>query len=585
MRLLFIFVLMVAAVAAQSSPKSPAWVVKSNQNSQLLVAIMARYSPEQAAQMGAPGLDEQISRSPPDQPERFRRDTAVARIELQKRLVVEKDPLVRQDLEILIAEADRDIRSSEASERNLLPYEDVAGGIFFGMQSLLDDQVAADRRPAAVVRLRKYTGLAPGFEPATIQSEERFREKLNTPGIIGPAKAEVEKNLENTNAYVTGIGLLLEKYKMSGYQDAFAKLKEQLASYDDFVRSEVLPKARSDFRLPPELYTIALTNFGIDYTPEELTRLAHQAFTDLQNQMQTIAAKIAKERNLPSSDYRDVIAALKKDQIPGDQVLASYQRRLSEIEGIIRREHLVTLPDRPAIIRLATAAETAQQPAPHMVPPPLMDNHGERGQFVLPLETTGKGGVTLKYDDFNYAAATWTLTSHEARPGHELQFDVMVERGVSLARALFAFNSTNVEGWGLYSEWMMLPYMPDDAKLVSLDYRMLRAARAFLDPELQQGKITPEQAMQVLEKDVVCSPAFATEEVERFTFRMPGQAPSYFDGYTRLIEIRSAAEKALGPKFNAQRFHDFILSQGLLPPNLLRKAVMEDFVATGSSGQ
>jgi uncharacterized protein (DUF885 family) len=124
----------------------------------------------------------------------------------------------------------------------------------------------------------------------------------------------------------------------------------------------------------------------------------------------------------------------------------------------------------------------------------------------------------------------------------------------------------------------MLPYMPDDAKLISLDYRLLRAARAFLDPELQQGKITPEQAMQVLQRDVVCSPGFATEEVERFTFRAPGQAPSYFDGYTRLLEIRQTAEKALGPKFNVQRFHDFILSQGLLPPNVLRKAVMEEFV-------
>ena len=124
----------------------------------------------------------------------------------------------------------------------------------------------------------------------------------------------------------------------------------------------------------------------------------------------------------------------------------------------------------------------------------------------------------------------------------------------------------------------MLPYMPDEAKLVSLDYRLLRAARAFLDPELQQGKVTPEGALQVLEKDVVCSPALATEEVERYTFRAPGQAPSYFDGYTRLLEIRNAAEKALGPKFNVQRFHDFVLSQGLLAPALLRKALMEDFV-------
>jgi len=580
MRFLLSSAFLIAVAWAQTPP---AWVATSNQNAQLLVAIMAQYAPEQAASIGVQGLDEQISSSPPEQAERFRRDTAVARIELQKRLAAEKDPLVRQDLEILIAQADRDSRSSEARERHLLPYDDLVGTIFFGMQSLLDDQIAAARRPAAVVRLRKYTGRQQGFEPLTSQAEARFREKLKTPGLIGPSKAEVEKNLENTNSYLTGIGLLLEKYKMQGYQDAFAKLKEQLASYDDFVRKEVLPVSRSDFRLPPELYSISLENFGIDYTPDELTKLAHQMFTELQSQMQPIAAAIAKERHLPSPDYRDVIAALKKDQIPGDQVLPHYQKRLAEIEGIIRREHLVTLPDRPAIIRLASAAETAQQPAPHMLPPPLMNNHGERGQFVLPLETTGKGGEALKYDDFSFAAASWTLTAHEARPGHELQFDAMVERGVSLARALFAFNSTNVEGWGLYSEWFMLPYMPDDAKLVSLDYRLLRAARAFLDPELQLGKITPAQAMQILEKDVVCSPALATEEVERYTFRLPGQAPAYFDGYTRLIEIRHAAETALGPKFNVQRFHDFILSQGLLPPNLLRKAVMEEFVKTTTS--
>jgi hypothetical protein len=581
MRLSRLLLLFVAASVWAQSP--PAWVEKSNQNAQLLIEIMARYSPEDAAAEGVPGLDEQVSSSKPDEPERFRRDMSSARDELKKRLAAEKDPLVRQDLEILIAQADRDIRASQARERILLPYDDVAGTIFYGIKSLLDEQIAADRRPASVVRLRKYTGLDPAYEPLTVQAEKRYREKLKSAGLVGPSKLAVNKNLENTQAYITGIGLLLEKYKLAGYQEAFAKLKEQLTAYDTFVRTDVLPQARDDFRLPPELYTISLENYGIDYAPDELTRLAHEMFAQLQSQMQSIAAKVAKDRHLPSSDYRAVIAALKKDQIPGDQVLPHYQKRLAEIEDIIRREHLVTLPDRPAIIRLASAAETAQQPAPHMVPPPLINNHGERGQFVLPLETTGKGGATLKYDDFTFAAASWTLTAHEARPGHELQFDAMVERGVSLARALFAFNSTNVEGWGLYSEWFTLPYMPDDAKLVSLDYRLLRAARAFLDPELQQGKITPDQAMQVLEKDVVCSPALATEEVERYTFRSPGQAPSYFDGYTRLLEIRQSAEKALGPKFNGQRFHDFILSQGLLPPNLLRKAVMENFVVSNAT--
>jgi len=121
--------------------------------------------------------------------------------------------------------------------------------------------------------------------------------------------------------------------------------------------------------------------------------------------------------------------------------------------------------------------------------------------------------------------------------------------------------------------------MPLEGQLVSLDYRLLRAARAFLDPELQSGKATPEDAYRVLEGDVVQSHAFAQEEVERYTYRSPGQANSYFYGFTKLLALRKDTEAALGPKFNQKKFHDFILAQGLLPPDLMRQAVMEGFVA------
>jgi uncharacterized protein (DUF885 family) len=297
--------------------------------------------------------------------------------------------------------------------------------------------------------------------------------------------------------------------------------------------------------------------------------------------MAPLAAQIAKANGYPSADYRAVIAELKKKQITGAAILPFYENRLHEIEKIIVAKNLVSLPSRPAIIRLATAAETAQQPAPHMVPPPFLHNTGQRGQFVLPLNIpSATGGAEDKYDDFTLDAVAWTLTAHEARPGHELQFDSMVEQGVSLARALYAFNSTNAEGWGLYSEYIMQPYEPAEGQLLTLQLRLLRAARAFLDPELQSGKVTPERAYEVLEKDVMLSHAFAKEEVERFTFRSPGQANSYFYGYTRLLALRKETETALGRKFDQKKFHDFILSQGLLPPDLMRKAVLDGFVPT-----
>jgi uncharacterized protein (DUF885 family) len=106
----------------------------------------------------------------------------------------------------------------------------------------------------------------------------------------------------------------------------------------------------------------------------------------------------------------------------------------------------------------------------------------------------------------------------------------------------------------------------------------LRAERAYLDPELQAGKIQPADAMKALTEDGVFSVPFANQEVERYTFRAPGQANSYFYGYTKLLQLRKDTETALGPKFDQRKFHDFILSQGLLPPDLMRKAVMEDFV-------
>jgi uncharacterized protein (DUF885 family) len=68
------------------------------------------------------------------------------------------------------------------------------------------------------------------------------------------------------------------------------------------------------------------------------------------------------------------------------------------------------------------------------------------------------------------------------------------------------------------------------------------------------------------------------QEVDRYTIRMPGQATSYYYGYTRWMEIRQEAERVLGSKFNLKSFHDFMLAQGLLPSNLLREAVIGDYV-------
>ncbi len=572
------------ALAAPAAPAAPAWVERSNANTQVLLEVLARQSPETAGRLGVPGLDEQILDLKPGFIERQKKDVAQAIATLRGRLEKETDPAVRQDLGILIDTAERNVEGADLSEKLLLPYIDMHQTVFQGIHTLLDEQVDAVRRPAALVRMRRYAGLEKGYVPVTELAMAYTRERMQIPGLLGPVKAEIERDLSTGPTYIKGLGELFGKYGIKGYEAPLKSLQRQLDAYEAFLRAEVVPRARDDFRQPPDLYAFSLKQFGIDMPVAELVSRAQVAFMEIRFEMQSLAPRVAKEDGLVGNDgaaltdYHDVIRALKAKQLTGDAILPHYQRRIADMEELIRKNHLVTLPDRAMRIQLATEAESATQPAPNMRPPRLIGNTGEMGTFMLPLRALGPDGKVQAYDDFTFEAASWTLVAHEGRPGHELQFAAMVEKGVSLARAIFAFNSVNVEGWGLYAEAIMKPYLPLDGQLIGLQHRLMRASRAFLDPGLQLGTITRDEAMRILQDEVMLSQPMANQEVERYTFRAPGQAPSYFCGYTRLMELRTEAERTLGPRFDAQKYHDFILSQGLLPPTLLKKAVREQFL-------
>jgi len=557
----------------------PEWVVKSNEYADALLKPFAKMHPEMAAHLGVEGLDEEIMDIKPGFVERGRQILHTAIQTLKGYLDHEKNPAIRQDLEIGIQAAESFLEDSLLQEKYFIPYYNIPEAVFHGMRSLLDEQVAEQRRHSALVRLRKYAGLEPGTTPLTTLATEHLRERMQLSGLLGPPKQEVEKGLGNSTRFMGGIQKLFDKYGIKGYEPALEQLKKQVEDYEKFVKEDLLPKARTDFKQPAEVYAKSLKDAGIDMPVDELSARARVAFVEIQHEMQALAALVAKEKGFKNRDYRAVIGDLKKDQLVGDSILSHYIQRNADLEEIIRRERIVTLPDRKLRIRLASEAESASIPAPHMSPPRMIGNTGEMGEFVLPLRipsADAKGDIA--FDDFTFEAGSWTLSAHEARPGHELQFASMVERGISIARGLFAMNSVNAEGWALYCEWEVKPFLPLDGQLISLQHRLLRAARAFLDPGIQRGTITQDEAKRILMEDVCMSEAMATQEVERYSFWAPGQAPSYFCGYIRLLELRGEIEFLLADRFDRRQFNDFIISQGLLPPRLLRKAVYEEFV-------
>lgn len=557
---------------------APAWIEASDGHAALVLEALAEFSPESAAGLGVEGYDEEVFDLRAGVHERVAARSQAVLAELERRLEAEDDAKVRQDLEILVQAVEDDLTSRRLRREHLLPYFNVSRATFQGIRALIDEQVPRERYPAAVVRLRRYAGMEPAYEPIVELAKARTEERFGVDGLAGPYRGEVEQDLERSETFIEGMRELFEGADLSGWEEPYDTLAAQLRGYNDWVREEILPRAREDYRLPPALYANALRNWGVDAEPEELIDLALQGYMEIRNEMTALAPVIAERKGYESGDYRDVIRELKKEGgIDGDKLLARYREILGEIEEIIVAERLVTLPERDAGIRIGTAAETAASPAPHVDLPRLIGNTGEFPEFVIPLIERREDG-SWQQNDNTYEAGAWALTAHEARPGHELQFSRMLETGVSNARAIFAFNSANVEGWGLYAEAIAKPHLPLEAQLISLQYRLMRAARMFLDPMLNLGRISPADAKRLLLEDVVIEEDWAQNEIERYTYRLPGQATAYYYGYVHLQALRTETELLLRDRFDQQAFHDFILAQGLLPPALLRKAVIEDFV-------
>ena len=568
------------AEATQSAPAQPDWVETSNAYTQKLIDFEAQFYPEGASSSGYDQYDGQTFDYSLDADERYVVGAKALKAEFTAAMAQESNPFVKQDLAILIDSLDRSIASSELSDRYMLEWNELPQSIFYSIGAILSDQTAEDRRASAVDLLRKYTGVEDGYEPYTEQAKAHFeasRGPNGGGGKIGPYAVEVEESIGKIPTFVAGIRELFEKYDIDGADEALDAMETQFTDYGEWTRETVLPEARDTARLPEELYALNLRNVGIDMDPREAMARARRGFYEIRAQMEALAPQIAEKNGWSETDMAGVMKRLKAQTIPNDQIEAFYRDINRQLEDKVRENDIVSLPDTELQMRVASEAESAAQPAPHMRPPRLIGNTGEQGTFVLTVgnPTAGEGDA---YDDFNFPAAAWTLSAHEARPGHEMQFAALVEQGVSLARMLYAFNSVNVEGWALYAEAEMMPHEPIEGQFIAQQFRLLRAARAFLDPALNLGLMTRDEAEYVLRDEALFSPGMTKQELDRYQFRMPGQAGAYYYGYRKLIDLRVETELALGEQFDEKGFNDFLLAQGIIPLELIAKAVREEFV-------
>jgi uncharacterized protein (DUF885 family) len=165
---------------------------------------------------------------------------------------------------------------------------------------------------------------------------------------------------------------------------------------------------------------------------------------------------------------------------------------------------------------------------------------------------------------------------HEGIPGHHLQLSV-AQQLVGLPKfRQHSQNSGYIEGWALYAEELGKEvgfYQDPVSDYGRLSSELFRAVRLVVDTGLHSEGWTRDQVVAFFRRfDAIDEPTIQAE-TDRY-ISWPAQALSYKLGQLKFRELRDRAQKALGPKFDLRRFHDEMLSGGVLPLDLLDSRTM-----------
>jgi len=264
---------------------TPDWIERSNRIATEMMDEQARFFPESASYQGREEFDSGVADIGPKIYERSMAQQERRLVHLRALLAREKDAKVREDIEILIDATNRLLTTQKLNRQYLIRFFGPADIANFGLASLLDPRNKPERQARALVRLKRYAGLEPGYTPIAVQARARIQEDLARPGLIGPYVEEVKRSLDNTDYYLKGLADLFTKAGLKGWEADLDTLGKQLHEYNDWARQAVIPRTRKEVRLPPAIYADKLKQVGVDIGPEELIERATYDFQEIRDRM------------------------------------------------------------------------------------------------------------------------------------------------------------------------------------------------------------------------------------------------------------------------------------------------------------
>ena len=466
---------------------------------------------------------------------------------------------------------------------NPIGYTQLAGGSIYGLMAR-EFAPVDERLNSVAARLEQFPRLY-----------EQVRETLD-PARVPTVHAEtaIKQNRGVLSTIEHMVRPQMEKLPPSGrtrLEAAIATAEKAVEEQQVWLEDELLPNARGNYQLGPELYEEKLSyTLGGALTRQEVRERAEFELQRVRSEMYEIArgALSARQSEIPlpeepdAGEQQDAIQAaldLAAAEIPPrGGVVPAAEHSLVLTTDFIRSRDLISIPDDPLQIIVMPEFQRGVSVA-YCDSPGALEVGQQTYYAVAPLPDDWSDEQCTSFLREYNLRSIHNLTVHEAMPGHFLQL-AYSNRCPSRLRSLLS-SGVFVEGWACYTEQMVSEegFQAEDPlmRLVTLKWYLRTIANAILDQSVHFDGMRRADAMRLMTVDAFQEESEAAGKWTRAQVTS-SQLSTYFVGYQQHRDMRSAAEEAWGDEFELKRYHDAVVSHGSPPVSFVRALVLGEAI-------
>jgi uncharacterized protein (DUF885 family) len=354
--------------------------------------------------------------------------------------------------------------------------------------------------------------------------------------------------------------------------DASVEATDAIKGYVQYLDEEIGPKARASFRLGRERFEKKLKlDEGLTVGVDKLLAIATRELWSVQEEFRRVASRMDGGKD-PLAAW----AAVKAEHPAPGQIVGLAQQQLERLVTFIERHDLVTIPPGEPLVVGPTPDFYRWTFASLWAPGPFEAKPTRSYYYLTDADPSWPAERQEEHlRDFSLARL-WSISIHEAYPGHFLQARHLRLIDSRLRKSMLFAPASTVEGWAHYCEQMMIEagFEKGDphVRLGQLAESLIRLARFIVGIRLHAEDMSVEAGMRFFRDEAFMEEAGARREAERGTFD-----PTYLvysAGKLMLLKLRADYKAAQGSKFSLRGFHDTVLGHGALPLWAQRKLMI-----------